>query len=149
LAKLGIRMLSPETEQSGVALELRNAAQTAKLGSFSNRVSSIMEQVIALMIFWRYNIQFKLSDIHFNLSEDFNPTPLGADWLRLATEWYEKGLIPRSIWLEMLKLNDMIPPDYDDEEGKKEIAVDVEAALQLQARTDFAERAQSEFQRGE
>jgi len=32
MAKLGIRMLTPETAQSGVALELRNAAQTSQLG---------------------------------------------------------------------------------------------------------------------
>jgi len=121
MAKLGIRMLSPETAQSGVALELRNAAQNAQLGSLNNKVSVTISKVIAFMIFWKTGDEIKDSDIGFQLSADFNPIPLGADWLRLATEWYENGLIPRSIWLQILKQNDIMPPDYDDDDGLKEI----------------------------
>jgi hypothetical protein len=121
MAKLGIRMLTPETDQSGVALELRNAAQTAQLGSLNNKVSNTLRQIIAFMVNWRYDIDIKAADIQFTLSSDFNPIPVGADWLRLATEWYEAGLIPRNIWLLILQKNDMIPPDYDDEEGQDEI----------------------------
>jgi len=124
MAKLGIRMLSPESAQSGVALEIRNAAQNAQLGSLNNKISMIMSKVIAFMIEWRTGEQIKDSEVKFMLSADFNPIPLGADWLRLATEWYETGLIPRSIWLQILKQNDMIAPDYDDEEGVKEIDED-------------------------
>ena len=121
MAKLGIRMLSPEAAQSGVALEIRNAAQTAQLGTLNSKISNVMSQVIVFMINWRYDLELKVSDIDFSLSADFNPTPLGADWLRLATEWYQAGLIPRTVWLQVLKQNDIIPPDYDDETGKKEI----------------------------
>ena len=121
MAKMGIRMLTPETAQSGVALEIRNAAQTAQLGTLNNKISNIMRQIICFMINWKYDLQYRPSDIDFSLSADFNPIPLGADWLRLATEWYQQGLIPRSVWLEMLKQNDLISPDYDDEEGKNEI----------------------------
>jgi hypothetical protein len=122
MAKLGIRMLSPETAQSGVALQLRNASQTAQLGSLNNRVSSTMKQVFALLLNWRYDKEVSPSDIEFNMTEDFDQTPLGADWLRLATEWYQEGLIPRSVWLNILKRNDMIEPEYDDEMGLKEIS---------------------------
>lgn len=128
MAKLGIRMLSPEVDQSGVALELRNAAQTAQLGSLNNRVSHTMRQVIAFMINWRYGSQLRAADVDFSLSADFNPTPLGEGWLRLATEWYQQGLIPRSIWLLLLRHNDMLPPDYDDDEGRAEITEDLDAA---------------------
>ena len=121
MAKLGIRMLSPEAAQSGVALEIRNAAQTAQLGTLNNKVSNTIAQVIQFMLNWHYDLDLKISDVEFSLSADFNPIPLGADWLRLATEWYETGLIPRSTWLQILKHNDMVPPDYDDEEGVKEI----------------------------
>lgn len=121
LARLGVRMLSPENEQSGVALEIRNAAQTAKLGTLNNKISATMKSVFAFMIYWRYDVEIVPSDIHFILSADFDPVPLGADWLRLATEWYEKGLIPRTLWLQLLKSNDMIDPNYNDEEGQKEI----------------------------
>lgn len=124
MAKMGIRMLSPETAQSGIALEIRNASQNAQLGTLNNKVSNTMKQVICFMLNWKYDKQYMPSDIEFSLSSDFNPIPLGADWLRLATEWYQLGLIPRSIWLQMLKHNDMIPPDYDDEEGKLEINSD-------------------------
>jgi hypothetical protein len=124
MAKLGIRMLSPETEQSGVALEIRNAAQTAQLGTLNNKVSNIMAQVIVFMLNWRYDLQLRVSEIEFSLSTDFNPVPLGADWLRLATEWYQQGLLPRSVWLVLLKQNDLVSPDYNDEEAIQEITAD-------------------------
>jgi hypothetical protein len=121
MARLGVRMLTTENVQSGVALELRNAGQTAQLSVLSTKVSCTMQQVICFMINWRYDLQLKAEDIVFKLSEDFNPTPLGADWLRLATEWYQNGLIPRSVWLSMLKQNDMIASEYNDEDAKQEI----------------------------
>jgi hypothetical protein len=124
MAKLGIRMLSPETDQSGVALEIRNAAQTAQLGTLNTKVSNQIADIIAYMLSWRYDMEIKSSDVQFTLSADFNPTPIGADWLRLVTEWYQGGLIPRSIWLQIIKQNDLIPPDYDDEEGQQEITED-------------------------
>lgn len=124
MAKIGIRMLSPEADQSGVALELRNAIQTAQLGLLNTKVSTTLAAIITFMINWRYGVELSVSEVKCELSADFNPTPLGSDWLRLATEWYQGGLIPRSIWLQILKINDMIPPEYDDEEGQKEIAQD-------------------------
>lgn len=131
MAKLGVRMLSPETSQSGVALQLRNAAQTAQLGSLNNKISNTMSQIIAFMLNWRYGTQYKAQDIEFSLSDDFNNIPIGADWLRLATEWYQGGLIPRSTWLEILKQNDMINPDYNDEEGRMEITQDLDLAMKV------------------
>ena len=124
MAKLGIRMLTPETDQSGVALEIRNAAQTAQLGSLNERISNTVSKIISFMIKWRYDIDLPVDKITFSLSEDFNPIPLGADWLRLVTEWYQEGLIPRSIWLQIVKSNDIVDPDYDDEEGQIEINAD-------------------------
>ena len=129
MAKLGIRMLTPETDQSGIALEIRNAAQTAQLGSLNNQISNTMKGIIAFMINWRVGSDLSAQDVEFSLSEDFNPVPLGADWLRLATEWYQQGLIPRSIWLSLLKHNDMISPDYDDEKGKEEISENMELIM--------------------
>lgn len=124
MARMGIRMLSPETAQSGIALQLRNAAQTAKLGTLNMRISSVLQDIIAFMLNWRYGTEYTSRDIEFSMSDDFSPTPLGETWLRLATEWYEGGLIPRSIWLQILKQNDIIPPEYNDEEGKIEITED-------------------------
>lgn len=124
LAKLGVRMLSPETAQSGVALQLRNAAQTAQLGSLCTKLSATVRQIIAQMINWRYDLELKDGDVVFNLSSDFDTVGLGADWLRLITEWYQDGLIPRSIWLSIIKKNDIAPSDYDDEKGVEEINSD-------------------------
>jgi hypothetical protein len=140
MAKLGIRMLSPESAQSGIALEIRNAAQTAQLGTLNNKVSATMSQIITFMINWRYGSDLKPSDIQFSLSADFNPIPLGADWLRLATEWYQGGLIPRSVWLVILKQNDVIPPDYDDELGKLEITADMDAVMKARGSDQFAQQ---------
>jgi repressor of nif and glnA expression len=124
LAKLGVRMLSPETAQSGVALQLRNAAQTAQLSSLCTKLSATIRQIIAQMINWRYDLELTDGDVVFNLSSDFDTVGLGADWLRLITEWYQDGLIPRSIWLSIIKKNDIAPSDYDDEKGVEEINSD-------------------------
>jgi hypothetical protein len=98
-----------------------------------------MRKIICFMVNWRYDLDFADSDLDFSLSEDFNPTPLGADWLRLATEWYQQGLIPRSIWLTMLKQNDLLDSDYNDEDGQKEINADkiVQNALQTANMSDL------------
>jgi len=124
MAKLGIRMLSPETAQSGIALEIRNAAQTAQLGTLNTKISLVMRQVLGVMLYWKYGITINLDDIKFDLSEDFNPVPLGSEWIRLATEWYENKLLPRSVWLALLKANDLVPPEYDDDDALKEITED-------------------------
>lgn len=121
MAKLGVRMLSPETAQSGVALELRNASQTAQLGSLNALVSTVLRDIICFMVNWRYDLDLHPSEFEFTMSEDFQPAPVGADWMRLITEWYENGLIPRTLWLSICKINDIVPPDYDDEEGKEEV----------------------------
>ena len=144
MARLGIRMLSPETAQSGVALELRNAAQTAQLGTLNTKVSNVMRQIIVFMLNWRYDLQLEIKDVEFTLSSDFTPSQGGPDWLRLATEWYQQGLIPRSVWLILLKQNDILPPDYNDEEGRKEITDDL-ALMQAGAppqNPDFASQIQ-------
>ena len=124
MAKMGIRMLTPETGESGVALEIRNAAQTAQLGTLNMKVSATLSAVLAFMLNWRYDLKLTASDVKFTLSSDFNPAPLGADWLRLVTEWYENALIPRSVWLSILKMNDIMPPEYDDEQAVDEINKD-------------------------
>lgn len=125
MARMGIRMLSPEGgAESGVALEIRNAAQTAQLGLLNVKVSKTMQRIIQLMIDWKYDIAVDINDIDYTLSADFNPVPMGADWMRLITEWYEKGIIPRSIFISIAKQNDVIPTDYDDDDGVDEIQSD-------------------------
>lgn len=124
MARMGLRMLSPETAQSGVALEIRNAGQTAQLGSLNTKISSQMAKIITFMINWRYDAKLLVSEVEFTLSSDFNPAPLGHEWLRLVTEWYESGYIPRTVWIQILKQNDIVPTDYDDIEGIKEMLSD-------------------------
>lgn len=125
MSKMGIRMLAPEgSGDSGVALEIRNAAQTAQLGMLNTKISSTMEQIILTMLRWKYNIDIDYNDVDFELSADFNPVPIGADWMRLITEWYQTGIIPRSTFVKIAKANDVLPMDYDDEEGLTEIQSD-------------------------
>jgi hypothetical protein len=124
LARMGIRMLTPEGAESGIALEIRNSAQTAQLATLNVKISQTMRGLIALMLQWRYGLDLKVEDIDFTLSADFNPSPLGETWMRLVTEWYDTGKIPRSLFIEIAKQNDIIPADYDDEAGQEEIAAD-------------------------
>ena len=128
MARLGMRILAPErgstAETSGVALEIRNAAQTSQLATLNAKISESMRSIIVMMLNWRYNTEYEPSDIEFDMSQDFSPVPTGADFMRLVTEWYQGGLIPRSIFLDVIKQNDLIPDDYDDEEGQAEIEAD-------------------------
>ena len=124
LAKLGIRMLSPESAESGVALEIRNAAQTARLGSLNTKISQTMRDVITIMLNWRYNLDLKIEDISFTLSNDFNPVPIGEEFMRIIGEWYSQGLIDRPTFIGVLKANDIVGADYDDDEAQKAITTD-------------------------
>jgi hypothetical protein len=121
MAKLGVRMLAPENNSSGVALDLRNANQTAQIGVLNSKISAVMAQVIQFMIYWKTGERPTPDDVKFSLSQDFDDTPLGDTWLRLATEWYENGHIPRSAWLHLLKKHEMVPAAYDDKKGQQEI----------------------------
>ena len=99
LTRIGIKMLSLEpnnSDQSGVALGIRNAAQNAAISTLNAKVSEAMKKVIKTLINWRYDVELTESDIRFNLSGDFNPTPRGADWMRLITEWYELNNLTQS-----------------------------------------------------
>jgi len=127
MARLGIRMMAAESgtgRDSGVALEIRNAGQSALLASISTKVSQQMRKVIVWMLNWKYGTDFKIKEVHFNLTPDLNPAPIGADWLRLVTEWYQNGIIPRSTFLDIAKANDIIDSDYDDMMGQEEINQD-------------------------
>ena len=127
MARMGIRMLSPDNgsgRDSGVALEIRNAGQTAILASLNAKISQQMKKIIVIMMNWRYDTDYNINDITFTLTPDLNPAPLGSDWLRLVTEWYQNGIIPRSTFLDIAKSNDILPTDYDDASGIGEIKDD-------------------------
>lgn len=152
IARMGIRMMAPDVrDQSGVALEIRNAAQTAQLSTLNVKVSQTMRAIIATMLNWRYGTDYDDEEISFNLSPDFNPIPLGEEWLRLVTEWYDSGKIPRSTFLDILKANDIIPNDYDDTKAKEEIEQDelipgppkAENELEVDKIIEIAERQQN------
>ena len=121
IGKLGIRMLSPETNQSGVALEIRNAAQTASLGTLNAKVSSTIEKVIRFMIEWDTNIPVPSNAVEFTMSSDFSPQAQGGEAMSLISEWYQLGLIPRSLFIETAKKNDYISSDYNDDLGQEEL----------------------------
>ena len=124
MSRMGMRMLSPEVEQSGTALEIRNAAQTAQLASLSRAISSTLTSIITWMINWRYNLDISEEDITVVLSTDLSPVPLGEEYMRLVSEWYQGGLIPRSTFLEVLRINDILPADYNDSDAVEEINAD-------------------------
>ena len=127
LTRIGIKMLSLEpnnSDQSGVALSLRNASQNAALSTLNAKVSESMKKIIKHLVNWRYDTDIKETDIRFNLSSDFTAAPRGPEWMRLITEWYQGGLIPRTAFIELAKNNDALPTDYDDLNGQDEISKD-------------------------
>lgn len=124
MAKMGIRMLSPEQAASGVALEIRNASQTAQLGTLNAKLSGTMEEVIAFMINWKYGLDVKGNDIKFQLSSDFSALVGGEGAMRLVSEWYQSGIISRETFISIAKYNDFLPMNYDDEAAVQEIQTD-------------------------
>lgn len=124
LAQLGTRMLSPDYAQSGVAMQIRNAPQTAQLGTLNTKISDAMKHIINMMLFWKFGIETYPTDVEFTLSGDFDTGSINPETARLVTEWYQSKLIPRSVWLETVRKLEMIPSDYDDVAGLEEIAKD-------------------------
>jgi len=124
MAKMGIRMLSPEQAASGVALEIRNASQTAQLGTMNAKISSSMQEILAFMINWKYDTDYTGNDIQFQLSSDFAATVGGEGAMRLVSEWYQSGIISRETWVNIAKYNDFLPADYNDDEAIESIQTD-------------------------
>jgi hypothetical protein len=124
MAKMGIRMLSPEVAASGVALEIRNASQTAQLGTLNAKLSGTMRGIIAFMLDWRYGTTTTSDDVKFQLSSDFSPMVGGEGAMRLVSEWYQSGLIPRDTFINIAKYNDFLPTDYDDVVAQEQIQTD-------------------------
>lgn len=124
MAKMGIRMLSPEMAASGIALEIRNASQTAQLGALNAKVSNTMRDIIAFMLNWKYDREYTANDIEFQMSADFSPIVGGEGSMRLVTEWYQAGIIPRSVFINIAKYNDFLPADYRDDDAIEEIQTD-------------------------
>jgi hypothetical protein len=124
LAKLGMRFLAPESAQSGVALTIRNATQTATLGIINTNVSEVLTNVVVHLLNRRFDLRLTPTDVTFSLSPDFDPVSIGVEFLRIATEWYQASLLPRSEWIRLLKANEMLSPEYVDEEAIQEINAD-------------------------
>ena len=124
MAKMGIRMLSPEQAASGVALEIRNASQTAQLGTMNAKISGSMQEILAFMINWKYDTDYTGNDVQFQLSSDFAATVGGEGAMRLVSEWYQSGIISRETWVNIAKYNDFLPADYNDEEAIEAIQTD-------------------------
>jgi len=124
MAKMGIRMLSPEQAASGVALEIRNASQTAQLGTMNAKISGTMQEILAFMINWKYDTELTGNDVEFQLSSDFAATVGGEGAMRLVSEWYQGGIISRETFVNIAKYNDFLPADYNDEEAIAAIQVD-------------------------
>ena len=128
MARLGIRMMAAESgggRDSGVALEIRNAGTICYISLLFliRSLSKCVNQLLGCLIGNTELIQNSMISTS-TLTPDLNPAPLGADWLRLVTEWYQTGIIPRSTFLDIAKANDIIDSDYDDMKGQEEINQD-------------------------
>ena len=65
------------------------------------------------------------SGVHldFRMSADFNASPLGVEWARLVTEWYQDRIIPRSEFVRIVKQQDVLSSDYDDQQARGRVKV--------------------------
>ena len=116
MAKMGMRIISQEirSHQSGVALDVRNAPQTAQLGTFSIKISSQISKIIRTMVRWRYDIDFPDEDLQFVLSSDYQTGPQGLEWLRLIYEMWLANAIPEDVFKELLRRNELSEGDLSE-----------------------------------
>lgn len=121
IASLGVRMLTPQQQQSGVALKIHNAAQTAQLGSLSTDLANTWRQIIRCMIHWYTGVEPPLESISFSLSSDFLSGAQGDELLRLFGDWLERGIIDRPLFIHILNQNGLLPDGYDDTEAQKSL----------------------------
>ena len=122
LAKMGVRMLAKEMDESGVAIELRNAGQTSQLAALSRAISQMLQRIFTFMAAWRYGSE--VGPVKASLSPDLTSSGLGADEMRLVTEWYMGAAVKRETWISMAKANDFLPADYDDSDAAEKIRGD-------------------------
>jgi sugar/nucleoside kinase (ribokinase family) len=73
------------------------------------------------MLTWKYGEEVLPSEIEFTMSTDFDPTPLGVEWVQLVTDWYQQGLTSREVWIDIIKKNDLLSPNYNDAETIQQI----------------------------
>ena len=118
MAKMGMRIISQEirSHQSGVALDIRNAPQTAQLSTFSVKISSQISKIIRTMVRWRYDIDYPDDALQFNLCSEFQTGPQGLEWARLMFEMYMANAIPQEVFTEFLRKNDLVAGDFRDDE---------------------------------
>ena len=83
-----------------------------------------MQEIIAFMLNWKYNLDLSGNDVMFQLSADFSPMVGGEGSMRLISEWYQSGIISRETFVSTAKYNDFLPADYDDEEAVQAIQTD-------------------------
>jgi len=121
IAALGVRMLSPQSQKSGVALKIHNAAQTAQLGALNTDVANTWRQVIRCMIHWYTGVEPPLESITFSLSSDFLSSAQGEVLLRMVGDWCERGLIDRKLFIHVLNQNGLLPDGYNDEDAQKSL----------------------------
>ena len=139
MTRMGLRILSPDPASgtSGIALEIRNSPQTAQLGLLNNKLSASLKEVFEFMLAWTSELYLSPdyepslnypteSGVHldFKMSADFNASPLGVEWARLVTEWYQDRIIPRSEFVRIVKQQDVLSSDYDDQQAREELRSD-------------------------
>ena len=127
LTRIGVKMLSLEpanADSSGVALQIRNAAQNAQIATLNAKVSDSIKKVILIMLRWKTGMEIPASEVRYNLSSDFNKLTTSTETIRLISEWYQSGIIPRTLFVEIMKNNDVLPSDYEDLSAVEEINSD-------------------------
>ena len=127
LTRIGVKMLSLEpanADSSGVALQIRNAAQNAQIATLNAKVSDSIKKIILIMLRWKTGLVIPAGEVRYNLSSDFNKLTTSTETIRLISEWYQSGIIPRPLFVEIMKNNDVLPSDYEDASAVNEINAD-------------------------
>ena len=121
LGRMGVNLLMGNDKMTNVsssALSVRLSPQVAQLGLLNTKISTNLSEILTLLIRWNFNEEVT---VDFNLSADFNSTPVNSDLLRILGEFHTSNILPRYLFIEILKANDIIPESYDDKRGQEAI----------------------------
>ncbi|SEJ87358.1 protein of unknown function [Sphingobium sp. AP50] len=123
MASAGARILAPEKAavESGQALEIRNAAQTASLDQVRRTTNRIILDQIQWAAWWAGADE---TQVVFEMSGDFTSAKLSSEERKQIVAEWQAGLYSHEQAIERMVAGGALPEDFDIEADKDRMAME-------------------------
>jgi len=125
MAKLGIQAIGAEKKgvETAEVAQIHRASEHGVLGAFARAMSNKITLAVKLMAQW--NLPNEDADVwSYQLNTDYNYSELSAQILSIMYTARQSDEIPRSVWFDSLKKNEMVPENMTFDEFLKGIEAD-------------------------